>query len=177
MSIAARAVSSRATSSTSLAGMAVAMALRPVKGERDELGEAVLQLGGDGGGDIAGRAGALAVGRAPEFQVGVVVHAELHGGGVDERLEALGELERDGVGPIPRLDRGRDVLPRDDAIAGHQRPPMNWASSAMRSPGATGEPTSGLVPRKASVTGALLCPPGVPPRPRAAPSSGKGPLT
>src|ERR1043166_180141 len=110
MSIAARAVSSRATSSTSLAGMALAMALL-AKGERDELGEAVLQLGGDGGGDVARRAGALAVGRAPEFQVGVVVHAELHGGGVDERLEAFGELERDGVGPIPRLDRGREVLP------------------------------------------------------------------
>src|SRR2546428_7234026 len=143
MSIAARAVSSRATSSTSLAGMALAMALRPVKGERDELGEAVLQLGGDGGGDIAGRAGALAVGRAPEFQVGVVVHAELHGGGVDERLEALGELERDGVGPIPRLDRGRDVLPRDDAIAAHQRPPMNWPTGAFRPRAPTAEARPG----------------------------------
>src|SRR3954470_23005829 len=104
MSMAARDVSSRATSSISLAGIAVAIALGPAEGARDELGEALLQLGRDGRGHVARAARTLAVGGAPGLEVSVVVHALLHGDGVDERLEALGERQRDGVGAVAGLD-------------------------------------------------------------------------
>src|SRR5256885_2123849 len=67
MSIADRAVSSRATSSTSLAGIAFGMpgtvALRAAEGERDEFGEAVFELGGDGGRHTAAGAGGRPPGR------------------------------------------------------------------------------------------------------------------
>src|SRR5258705_8802148 len=176
MSIAAREVSSRATSSTSLAGIALAMPSDPAKRLRDEFREAVFQLGGDGGGDVARAAGALAVGGDPVLEVGVVVHAELHGDGVDQRLEALGELERHGVVAVARLHRGRDVLPGDDAVAGHHRPPMNWASRATRSPGASGESSSWAMPRTASLTRISMCSPRCGPSQSAASSSGKRPL-
>src|SRR5262245_21350971 len=110
MSIATRAISSRATSSISLAGMR-ATPLRPAEGERDELGEAFLELGGHGGADLAGRAGALAVGGGPVLEVGVlVVRSRLHGQRVDERLEPLRQRQGDLVGAVLRLDGGGNVL-------------------------------------------------------------------
>src|SRR5215470_5355885 len=141
MSMAARVVSSRATSSMSLAGMTLAIASGPAEGARDELGKPLLELGGDGGRDVAGAAGALAVDGAPLLEVGVVVDAELHGHRVDERLEPLGQWQGHRVGTVPRLDGGRDLLPGDDAVLRHQ-PPMNCASSATRSPGASRESRS-----------------------------------
>src|SRR2546430_3969765 len=180
MSIAARAVSSRATSSPSLAGIAFAMpgtvALRAAEGERDEFGEAVFELGGDGGRHVARGAGTVAVGRTPVLEVGVlVVHAELHGDRVDERLEALGELKGDLVGAVTRLHGSGNVLPGDDAVARHQ-PPMNWASRATRSPGASRESSSCWMPRTASLTRISMCSPWLGPCQRAPSSSGKRPL-
>src|SRR6185436_18146263 len=152
MSMAAREVSSRATSSISLAGIALAMALGPAERAGDELGKALLELGRDGRGHLARAARALAVGGAPRLEIGVVVHALLHGDGVDEGLEALGQRQRDGVGGVARLDGGRNVLPGDDAVLGHHRPPMNCARSATRSPGAISESRSCSMPSTASLT-------------------------
>src|SRR5262245_33569368 len=131
MSIAARAISSRATSSTSLAGIR-GTPLGPAEGERDELREALLELGGHGGADLTGRAGALAAGGGPVLEIGLlVVRPRLHGQGIDEGLEPLRQRERDLVGVVLRLDGGGNVPPLDDAVRGHH-PPMNCASSAMR---------------------------------------------
>src|SRR6185503_9086697 len=118
----------------------------------------ILELGGDCVGHLARAAGTLAVGGDPLLEVRIVVDAELHGDGVDERLEALGELERDGVVAVARLDGGRDILPGDDAVAGHQ-PPMNWASRATRSPGSRGESSSWAMPSTASLTRISMCSP------------------
>src|SRR5262249_17002613 len=50
---------------------------------------------------------------------GLVLHAELHGDGVDERLELVAEGERHLPCVVPRLDHRRDVAPGHDLPAGH----------------------------------------------------------
>src|SRR3972149_6277164 len=130
MSMAARAMSSRAVSSTSLSGMGRAIGspsrpeLIPARGaERstDELREALLQLGRPRLGALPRGPGPLARRDArplPEVGVGVQ-QAELHRDRVDQRLEPLAELERHAVGPVRRLDARGDAPPRYDPVGGH----------------------------------------------------------
>src|SRR3972149_5579161 len=140
MSMAARAMSSRAVSSTSLSGMGRAIGspsrpdLIPSRGaERstDELREALLQLGRHRLGDLPRGPGPLARRDArPLPQVGPGVQpaapqpdrddAPLHRGRVDQPVARLAELERPGVGPVPGLDPRGDAPPSYDPVGGHR---------------------------------------------------------
>src|SRR5262245_20097961 len=123
MSMAARAISSRATSSISFSAIAVGMSperstvpyvtkailavdvggkkaargeLRAPERLGDVLREASFELRHDRRPDFVRRPCAIPIDRAPVLEVGVVVvQPELHRRGVDQRLEALTELEAD----------------------------------------------------------------------------------
>src|SRR5437868_5067303 len=113
MSMAARAISSRAVSSISLAGMTRAMASGRGRGRRGaregaaDVGRKLrLDLRRDRLGHLPRAARTLLRRLArPEIDVRVgVVQPELHGDGVDERLEFLAERDRHRVVIVARLD-------------------------------------------------------------------------
>src|SRR5688572_12800709 len=122
MSMAARAVSSRAVSSMSLAGITASPSERPP----DVVHESRLDLRDHGLAHVARAARALAARElAPLLEVGVGgLEALLHGDRIDQRLEALAELQRHLPAVVGHLDGGRDLLPGDDLPARHlTRPP------------------------------------------------------
>src|SRR5687768_2827014 len=117
MSMAARAVSSRAVSSMSLAGITASPPERPP----DVIHEARLDLRDHRLTHVARAARTLAAGElAPLLEVGVGgLEALLHRDRVDQRLEALAELERHLPALVGHLDGGRDLLPGHDLPARH----------------------------------------------------------
>src|SRR5437870_3286170 len=97
MSMAARAISSRAVSSTSFAGMTRAITSGRARERAADVGWKLrLDLRGDRLGDLP-RAARTLLRRLARPQVDVrvgVVEPELHGDGVDEHLELLAERDR-----------------------------------------------------------------------------------
>src|ERR1700694_5471741 len=85
--------------------------------------EAVLELRGDGLRDFVGRALALdPVALAPALEVGVALRRVFtHGESVDQVLELLRELVESRPVAVAGFDQRRDLLPVDDAVAGHLR--------------------------------------------------------
>src|SRR5438552_15077912 len=121
MSMAARAISSRAVSSISLAGMTRGMLRRPREGAPDVGRELRFDLVGDRLRDLPRAAGPLLRRLArPQLDVRVgVVQPELHGDGVDEHLELLAQRDRDGLPGVARFDARGNALPGDDLIRRH----------------------------------------------------------
>src|ERR1051326_4271322 len=135
MSIAARAMSSRAVSSISFAGMTRGTALRrPGEGAPDEGRKTLLELRGHRLRDLARGPGALLRRLArPQLDVSVgLVQAELHGDGVDQHLEALAELDGEGPGAVARLHAGGNAFPGDDLVRRHDTQRPGSAEDACR---------------------------------------------
>src|SRR6202795_1035624 len=85
--------------------------------------EALLELRGDGLRDFVGRALPVdPIALAPTLEVGVALRRVFpHGEGVDQVLELLRELVASRPVGVGGFDQRRDLLPVDDAVAGHLR--------------------------------------------------------